>query len=66
MDRHRRQRHRDGLLRYAGTGHFAGAVSLSAWVAGLDFVLLPALAIVLALTGYALWKRKQRAPQQTE
>ena len=35
-----------------------GAVGLSAWVRGLDFVLLPALAIFLALTGYALWKRK--------
>ena len=35
-----------------------GAVVLSAWVRGLDFVLLPALAIFLALTGYALWKRK--------
>ena len=32
-------------------------VGLSAWVRGLDFVLLPALAIFLALTGYALWKR---------
>ena len=35
-----------------------GAVGLSAWVRGLDFVLLPALAIFLALTRYALWKRK--------
>jgi mercuric ion transport protein len=35
-----------------------GAVGLSAWVGGLDFVLLPTLAIFLALTGYALWKRK--------
>ena len=35
-----------------------GAVGLSAWVRGLDFVLLPTLAIFLALTGYALWKRK--------
>ena len=35
-----------------------GAVGLSAWVRGLDFVLLRALAIFLALTGYALWKRK--------
>ena len=43
-----------------------GAVGLSAWVAGLDFVLLPSLAIFLALTGYALWKRKQTLPQQTD
>lgn len=42
-----------------------GAVGLSAWVAGLDFVLLPALAIFLALTGYALWKQKQTTLQQT-
>ena len=36
-----------------------GAVGLSAWVAGLDAVLFPALAVVLALTAYALWKRKK-------
>ena len=35
-----------------------GAVGLSAWVAGLDAVLFPLLAVFLALTGYALWKRK--------
>jgi mercuric ion transport protein len=31
-----------------------GAVGLSAWLAWLDFVLLPALAIFLGLTAYAL------------
>ncbi|MCG8546727.1 MAG: mercury resistance system transport protein MerF [Alphaproteobacteria bacterium] len=36
-----------------------GAVGLSAWVGGLDAVLFPALAVFLALTGYALWKRKR-------
>lgn len=41
-----------------------GAVGLSAWVSGLDFVLLPTLAAFLALTGYALWKQKQTALQQ--
>ena len=36
-----------------------GTVGLSAWVGGLDAVLFPALAVFLALTGYALWKRKR-------
>ncbi len=38
-----------------------GAVGLSALIGGLDYVLLPALIIFLAITGYALWKRKQMA-----
>jgi mercuric ion transport protein len=37
------------------------AVGLSAAVGLLDFVLLPALAIFVAITGYALWKRKTAA-----
>ncbi len=36
-----------------------GALGLSAAVGWLDFVLLPALAVFLAITGYALWKRSQ-------
>ena len=36
-----------------------GAIGLSAWVGGLDAVLLPALAVFLALTAYALWKRRK-------
>ena len=36
-----------------------GAVGLSAVVGYLDIVLLPALAIFLAITGYALWKRRK-------
>ena len=36
-----------------------GALGLSAWLGWLDMVLLPALALFLALTGYALWKRRQ-------
>ncbi len=36
-----------------------GSVGLSALVGYLDFVLLPALAVFLAITGYALWKRSQ-------
>jgi mercuric ion transport protein len=34
-----------------------GVLGLSAAVGWLDFVLLPALAVFLAITGYALWKR---------
>ena len=37
-----------------------GVVGLSAAVGWLDFVLLPALAIFLSITGYALWKRSRR------
>jgi mercuric ion transport protein len=36
-----------------------GALGLSAAVGWLDLVLLPALAIFLAITGYALWKRSR-------
>ncbi len=35
-----------------------GAVGLSALVGWLDYVILPALAVFLAITGYALWKRR--------
>jgi mercuric ion transport protein len=35
------------------------AVGLSAIIGWLDFVLLPALVIFLAITGYALWKKSQ-------
>ncbi|HUS56131.1 MAG TPA: mercury resistance system transport protein MerF [Thermohalobaculum sp.] len=34
-----------------------GVVGLSALVGWLDLVLFPALAVFLAITGYALWKR---------
>jgi mercuric ion transport protein len=34
-----------------------GAVGLSAVTGHLDIVLLPALAVFLGITGYALWKR---------
>lgn len=37
-----------------------GVVGLSAMVGYLDYVLLPALAMFLALTAYALWRRNQR------
>ena len=36
-----------------------GAVGLSAIVGYLDIVLIPALAIFLVITGYALWKRSR-------
>lgn len=35
-----------------------GAVGLSALVGVLDYVLLPVLAMFVAITVYALWKRK--------
>lgn len=35
-----------------------GAVGLSALIGALDLVLLPLLAIFLAITVYALWKRR--------
>lgn len=35
-----------------------GAVGLSALIGVLDLVLLPLLAIFLAITIYALWKRR--------
>jgi mercuric ion transport protein len=35
------------------------AVGLSAWVGWLDYVLLPALAFFLGLTGWALWRRQK-------
>jgi mercuric ion transport protein len=38
-----------------------GALGLSAWLGWLDIVLLPALVIFLAITGYALWKRSKPA-----
>ena len=36
-------------------------VGLSAIIGGLDYVLFPALAVFIAITGYALWKRRQPA-----
>ncbi len=38
-----------------------GAVGLSAVIGYLDVVLLPALAIFVGITLYALWRRKQHA-----
>ena len=36
-----------------------GAIGLSAWLGWLDFVLFPALVFFMALTGYALWRRRK-------
>ena len=36
-----------------------GALGLSAAMGWLDVVLLPALGFFVALTGYALWKRRR-------
>ena len=33
-------------------------IGLSAAIAYLDMVLLPALAVFIAITGYALWRRR--------
>ena len=38
-----------------------GALGLSALVGVLDFVLFPALGLFIAMTGYALWKRRRMA-----
>ncbi len=38
-----------------------GAVGLSAAVGWLDVVLLPALAVFVAITAYALWRRQRTA-----
>lgn len=34
-----------------------GALGLSGWLGWLDYVLLPALAVFLGMTGYGLWRR---------
>lgn len=38
-----------------------GAIGLSAWVGVLDYVLFPALAVFLGITGYGLWRRQHTA-----
>lgn len=38
-----------------------GVVGLSAWAGGLDYVLLPALAVFVGLTLYALKRRRNEA-----
>lgn len=38
-----------------------GALGLSAALAWLDYVLLPMLAVFVAMTGYGLWLRKTKS-----
>ena len=40
---------------------FLGAIGLSAWVAGLDYVLISALAMFIGLALYALKRRHDEA-----
>jgi len=42
-----------------------GGVGLSAWVAGLDWVLLPLLVAFLGLTMFALMRRAKSSAQDT-
>ena len=37
-----------------------GVVGLSAWFGWIDYVLLPALAVFLAIAGYGLYLRRRR------
>jgi mercuric ion transport protein len=37
-----------------------GAVGLSAWLGWIDYVLLPALAMFLAITGYGVYLRRRK------
>jgi len=39
-----------------------GLIGLAGLVGGLDYVLLPILLMFIAITGYALWKRKANQP----
>ncbi len=41
-----------------------GAVGLSAWLGWIDYVLFPALAIFLGLTGYAFYRLKRKPAAQ--
>jgi len=38
-----------------------GALGLSAWLGWVDYVLLPALVLFLAITAYGLWRRQRAA-----
>ena len=43
-----------------------GAVGLSAMLGWLDYVLLPALAFFIGLTGYAVYRRHQKQVRTLE
>lgn len=38
-----------------------GALGLSAWLGWVDYVLIPALVLFLAITAYGLWRRQRLA-----
>jgi mercuric ion transport protein len=38
-----------------------GALGLSAWLGWIDYVLIPALVLFLAITAYGLWRRQRAA-----
>ncbi len=38
-----------------------GAIGLSAWIGGLDYVLMPALAVFLAIAMYGFYLRRRDA-----
>lgn len=38
-----------------------GVVGLSAWLAWLDYVLLPALVLSIGLIGYGIWRQRRAA-----
>lgn len=42
-----------------------GAVGLSAWLGWLDYVLVPAMGVFLAITVYALYRRSSAARSAT-
>ena len=42
-----------------------GVLGLSAWVGWLDYVLLPALAVFVGITIYALWRWRTAAACRT-
>ena len=39
------------------------ALGLSAWLAYADYVVLPAMIVFMAITGFALWRRRHRKRQ---
>ena len=73
MDRETRSGKNDRLLKYGLIGTVVvalccftpilvillGAVGLSALLGWLDIVLLPALAVFIGITLYALWRRRR-------
>ncbi|MBI1260632.1 MAG: mercury resistance system transport protein MerF [Rhizobiales bacterium] len=38
-----------------------GALGLSAWLGWVDYVLIPALVLFLAITAYGLWRQQREA-----